>query len=57
MRILSFIFRSTEVMEEHENENTELLLGDAGQGLERGQRADLDWGVTYTGIGVEARSK
>lgn len=56
-RILSFIFRSTEVVEERKIENPELILEDAGQEPGRGQRADLDWGAIYTGTRVEARSE
>lgn len=42
------------MVEEHAKENTELVLGNASQGLGRGQRVDLDWGVRYTEITVEA---
>lgn len=42
-----FHFRNTEskVVEKHVNENTELVLGNAGQGLGRDQRERLNWGV------------
>lgn len=42
-----FHFRNTEskVVEKHVNENTELVLGNAGQGLGRDERERLNWGV------------
>lgn len=41
------------MVEEHAIENTDLVLGNAWQGLGRGQRIDLDWGVRHKEIRVE----
>lgn len=42
-----FHFRNTEseVVEKHVNENTALVLGNAGQRLGRDERVHLNWGV------------
>lgn len=42
------------MIEEYANENTKLVLGNAWQGLGRGQSIDLGQGVRYTEIRVEA---
>lgn len=42
------------MVEKHANKTTELVVGNVGQRLMKGQRVDLDWAVRDTGIRVEA---